>query len=182
VTNLFIITTTADLFSLVHRCKQAWDKPQRLMSFPTGAGQCSAGATRDLNWPIGISMCRPGRVGGFWWIEVMAKFRTAAGTYRQAARHHLHGRRAFQILEQFRECEYSFWPSINQCAAWHELVRGIDWRGYYFCHATYWTTRHRHFLGFLSSKMKYVHLKQLLPHCAVTSAIQLRCREHSWEQ
>jgi hypothetical protein len=175
VTNLFIITTAADLFSLVHRCKQAWDKPQRLMSFPTGAGQYSAGPTRDLKWPIGISLCRPGRVGGFWWIEVMAKFRTAAGTYRQAARHHLHGLRAFQILEQFRECEYSFWPSINQCAAWHELVRGIDWRGYYF-----WTTSHRHFLGFLSFKMKYVHLNNcfhsvllLLPfNCVAESTVE----------
>ena len=76
--------STADLFGLaIVVNKLEINNPvvsQSLLCFPTGAGQYWAGPTRDLNWPTGISLCRPGRVGGFWWREVMAKFRTA-GTY-----------------------------------------------------------------------------------------------------
>lgn len=149
------------------------------MYFPTGADQYSAGPTRDLNWPIGISLCRPGRVGGFWWMKWWPSS-GHTGSTASFARTRVADFRAFQILEQFRRVRILFLAINRPMRSLTWISAGFDWRGYYYCHATFRTTSHRHFLGFLSFEIKYVHLNNcfhivllLLPfNCVAESTVE----------
>lgn len=186
MTNFFIITT-ADLFSLAYRCKQAWNKPSciskinvlfdRSRPIFSWTNKGSQLAHRDFTvstWPG-------------WWLlvnrsdgQVQDSRNIQTDSKASFARTRVADFRAFQILEQFRRVRILF-LAINQpmrSLTWISAGNRLAW--VLLCHATFRTTSHRHFLGFLSFEIKYVHLNNcfhvvllLLPfNCVAESTVE----------